>query len=136
MDNYTMTFKYDGDLDLPNDPDGIAKNVPALVLAKMESHEFELIDFNLTQNYSDDKAKDYIKDPYMHRSVLEIKLDLSMEDLTSREAIFDRCLEALREDRLCLTSAFENEDKQKGMLQSLINFSAKSNARVTAKKAS
>lgn len=133
MDNYTMTFKYDGDFDLPNDPDSLHRDVPTMVKEKMESHDFELIDFNLTQNYNDNNAKGYIKDPYLHRCVLEIKIDLSMDDLTSREIIYERCVEALRDDRLCLNRAFENEDPEKGVLQSLINFGLKEDQNVAKK---
>ena len=117
-----MTFKYDGDFDLPNDPEIRDAKVPGLVLEKMESNEFELIDFNLSRHYDDDNAEEYIEDPFLHRSVLEIKLDLTMEDLQSREAIYSRCLEAMQNKKLRLKRAYENDNKKLGMLQSIILF--------------
>jgi hypothetical protein len=123
MDNYTMTFKYDGDFDLPNDPEIRDAKVPGMVLEKMEGNEFELIDFNLSRHYDDDNAEEYIEDPFLHRSVLEIKLDLTMEDLQSREAIYSRCLEAMQSNKLRLKRAYENDNKKMGMLQSIILFS-------------
>jgi hypothetical protein len=123
MDNYTMTFKYDGDFDLPNDPEIRDAKVPGMVLEKMKGNEFELIDFNLSRHYDDDNAEEYIENPFLHRSVLEIKLDLTMEDLQSREAIYSRCLEAMQSNKLRLKRAYENDNKKMGMLQSIILFS-------------
>ncbi len=67
MHNYTMTFKYDGEFDLPNDEESREKEVSGMVLEKLEKHEFELVDFNLTQNYDREHAKVYIDDPFLQR---------------------------------------------------------------------
>lgn len=125
MDNYTLIFVLDGDFDLPNDPVVRDSKVPHMVLNKMESREFELVDFNLTRHYDDDFVEEYIDDPYMHRSVVEVKIPLTMDDLQSRDAIYERALEALKQDQLALCRAFENENKKLGMLQSIICFEAK-----------
>lgn len=126
MDTYTMTFKYDGEFDLPNDPKVRDRKVPVMVLEKMEKNEFELVDFNLSQNYDSNFAKRYINDLQLHRAVLEIRLDLSMRALKSREAIYACCLKALQQGRLCLQRAYENEDKKLGILQSIIVLDMKS----------
>lgn len=130
MHNYTMTFKYDGEFDLPDEPEVRDRELPAMVLEKLEKHQFELVDFNLTENYDREHAKVYISDPYIHRSVLEIRLDLSMTDLKSRKSIYTRCLDALQDDELNLERAFENDDKEKGMLQSIIVFEMRNNHNV------
>jgi len=125
MDKYTLIFVFDGDFDLPNDPEVRDRKVPGMVLDKFQSHDFELVDFNLTKHSPDDYVEEYIDDPFLHRSVVEIKLKLSMDDLQSREAIFGRSLKALEENELTLCSAFENDNKKMGMLQSIICFEEK-----------
>jgi hypothetical protein len=125
MHNYTMTFKFDGEFDIPDEPDSRDSELPGMVLEKLEAHQFELVDFNLTENYDREHAKVYIKNPFIHRSVLEIRLDLSMNDLKSRGAIYSRCLNAMQDNELDLERAFENDDKEKGMLQSIIIFGMK-----------
>lgn len=132
MHNYTMTFKYDGEFDLPDEPDTRDKELPAMVLEKLESRQFELVDFNLTENYDREHAEVYIKDPFIHRAVLEIRLDLSMADLKSRGAIYIRCTTAMQHDELHLERAFENDNKEKGMLQSIIVFEMKDSHNVEA----
>jgi hypothetical protein len=132
MHNYTMTFKYDGEFDLPDEPDARGRELPGMVLEKLENHQFELVDFNLTENYDREHAEVYIKDPFIHRSILEIRLNLSMADLKSRGAIYVRCLTAMQHDELHLERAFENDNKEKGMLQSIIVFEMKNNQKVEA----
>lgn len=125
MDNYTLIFVFDGDFDLPNDPVIRDKKVPDMVLDKLESHEFELVDFNLTKHYDDDYVEEYIDDPYMHRSVVEVKMPLEMSEIQSREEIYERAVKALKQDELTLCRAFENDNKKLGMLQSIICFEEK-----------
>lgn len=132
MHNYTMTFKYDGEFDLPDEPGVRDSELPGMVLEKLENHQFELIDFNLSENYDRENVKAYINDPLIHRSVLEIRLDLSMADLKSRGAIYSRCLNAMQDDELLLEHAFENDDKEKGMLQSIIVFEMKDREKMQA----
>lgn len=125
MHNYTMTFKYDGEFDLPDDEEAREKEVPGMVIGKLEKNEFELVDFNLTENYDGEHSKLYIDDPLLHRAVLEIRLDLSIKDMKSREAIYAKCLKALQDEVVCLAHTYENDDKEKGMLQSIIVFEMK-----------
>ena len=128
MYTYTMTFTYDGDFDLPNDPFLRERMVPGMVLEKLERRDFELVDFNLSQNYDSTSAERYIANPGINRSVLEIRLDLSPADLKSREAIYSRCLKAMKQGRLKLESAHENENEELGLLQSIIVFDMKKRA--------
>ena len=127
-----MTFKYDGKFDLPDDAERHDRKVLRMVLEKLERHEFELIDFNLSENYDKDHAEVYINNPYLHRSVLEIRLDLSMNDLKSRSAIYSRCLLAMQQNELSLERAYENDNKKLGMLQSIIVFGMKAPRSVSA----
>lgn len=124
MYNYTVTFKYDGEFDLPDDPEKRDTKVPRMILQKLEAHEFELIDFNLTENYHDDYAENYISDPYLHRCILEIKTGLTRKDLQSRDAIYERCLREMQHGDLKLCKAYENENTQLGLTQSIICFEA------------
>jgi hypothetical protein len=125
MDNYTLIFVFDGDFDLPDEPEVRDRKVPDMVLDKFEKQEFELVDFNLTKHYDDDYVEEYIDDPYLHRSVVEIKMPLSMEEMQTREAIYETALEALKKKELTLCRAFENDNKKLGMLQSIICFEEK-----------
>jgi hypothetical protein len=120
MNSYTVTFKYDGSFDLPDDPDARRTKLPGMVLEKLESNDFEMVDFNLTENYDDQYAGNYIADPDVNRSVLEIRLFLTKTDLKSRDAIYTRCLNAMRQGELSLGSAYENE--KPGLWQSIIVF--------------
>lgn len=122
MDNYTVTFVYNGDFDLPNDPKECAAKVPGLVLQKMEAREFELADFNYTENYNEEAAANYIADKCLHRSVVEMIVGLDTKALQSRENIYDLCLSQLKQGKLHLGCAFENENQKLGMLQSIIKF--------------
>lgn len=131
MHNYTVTFVYDGDFDLPDNPAERERKIPEMVIEKMEKHDFEMVDFNLTQNYEDNYAEHYIDDPYLHRSVLEIKVDLSLEDLKTREAIYEQCLLAVKQHELDLCRAYENENHKLGMLQSIICLRVKSNVKLS-----
>jgi hypothetical protein len=63
MNLYTMTFRYDGDFDLPDDPVVRDNKVPGMVLKKLANEEFELIDFNLSGNYPKGHAETYIRNP-------------------------------------------------------------------------
>jgi hypothetical protein len=125
MDNYTLIFVFDGDFDLPDELQVRDRKVPGMVLDKFEKQEFELVDFNLTKHYDDDYVEEYIDDPYLHRSVVEIKMPLNMEEMQTREAIYETALEALKKNELTLCRAFENDNKKLGMLQSIICFEEK-----------
>lgn len=122
MDNYTLVFVLDGNLDLPDDPDIRNREVPPMVLEKMEKKEFDLVDFNLTKHYGPEYVEEYLGDPYMHRSVVEIKLPLDIAGLPTREAIYEEALQKLKNNELTLCRAFENDNKRLGMLQSIICF--------------
>ncbi len=65
-------------------------------------------------------------------AVLEIRLDLAIADMKNREAIYARCLKAIQDDEVILEYAFENDDKQNGMLQSIIVFENKNDNRAQA----
>ncbi|WP_297333643.1 hypothetical protein [Flavobacterium sp.] len=122
MDNYTITFVYNGDFDLPNDKEECFAKVPGMVLDKLRNKEFELVDFNFSQNYDEAQAGHYIADPSLHRCVMEIVTALSLKHLQSREAIYNKCLEDLENGQLHLGCAYENDNPNRDMLQSIIKF--------------
>lgn len=125
MDSYTLIFVLDGDFDLPDDAEVRKRRVPGMVLEKMERQEFDLVDFNLTKHYDSDYVEEYIDGPYLHRSVVEIKMPLDMAEMKTREAIYKRATIAMKNGELILCRAFENDNKKLGMLQSIICFEMK-----------
>ncbi|WP_348679146.1 hypothetical protein [Flavobacterium coralii] len=122
MDNYTVTFVYNGDFDLPDDKDECFAKVPGMVLDKLSDKEFDLVDFNYTENYNEEQAGHYIADPSLHRCVLEIVTALNKKHLQSRDAIYDKCINDLAEGNLYLGCAYENDNPETNMLQSIIKF--------------
>lgn len=122
MYNYTITFVTNDGIAIPDGLKQSQQELPEKVLKKMESHEFDLVDFNLTKNYSQGIASHYIENCHKHRSVLEIIIELNKNDLNSREAIYNKCLKTLSEKKLYLGCAYENEVKEKNIVQSIIKF--------------
>jgi len=129
MFNYTMTFKFDGEYNLPNELTARAREVPKMVVTKMERKEFEMVDFNLSENYDNESAEHYIANASINRLILEIRLDLCPADLKSRETIYSRCLKAMKQGMLRLESAIENENEDGTGLQSIIVFDIKKRTR-------
>jgi len=125
MYNYTMTFKYDGEYTLPNELRARAREVPKMVAEKLQNREFEMVDFNLSENYDPDNAERYIANAQINRLVVEIRLDLTTADLKSRDAIYNRCLKAMKQGKLKLEAAIENENEELGLLQCIIVFDVK-----------
>ena len=125
MFNYTMTFKYDGEYSLPNELRARAREVPKMVADKLENGEFEMVDFNLSENYDPDNAERYITNAQINRLVVEIRLDLTATDLKSRDAIYSRCLKAMKAGKLKFDAAVENENEELGLLQCIIVFDVK-----------
>lgn len=100
MDNYTMTFYCRDCLVVPPDPRMRHRQVQRQVLERMLEHKLELVDFNRTDYLHTYPGYDKRGDRY--KTLVEIRLDLSRFDLRSREAIFNRCLNALQHDELHL----------------------------------
>lgn len=100
MSNYTMTFYCRDCLAVPEESRFIQKKVREQVLDKMQQHKLELVDFNLTENY-----QHYPEYPTRgrHKTLVEIKLELSRADLKSRDSIYNRCLVALQHDEVYLS---------------------------------
>ena len=96
-----------------------------MVAEKMERGEFEMVDFNLTAHYDPDNAERYIANPEINRLIVEVRLDLSVNDLKTRETIYNRCLKAMKQGKLKLEAAVENENEELGLLQSIIVFDVK-----------
>jgi hypothetical protein len=132
MYNYTMTFVYDGEFELPNELRARARETPLMVLEKMQRKEFEMVDFNLSKNYDPANAERYIADHSINRLIVEIKLDLSTTDLKTRESIYERCLKALKQGKLKLEDAIENENEELGCMQSIIVFDVKKRTSIKA----
>lgn len=123
MSNYTMTFYCRDCLAIPEDAGMRQRHVREQVLDKMQQRKLELVDFNLTENYQDYPEHSSRGN---HRTLVEIKLDLTRMDLRSRDAIFIRCLNALQQDEVFLSDFTDgNEDSRE---QSVLIFDMKSHA--------
>lgn len=121
MSNYTMTFYCRDCLAVPEEPQIRNKLVKEQVLDKLQEHKLELVDFNLTENY-----QTYPEYPTRgrHKTLVEIRLELSRADLRSRDAIYHRCLEAMRHDELYL--ADYTDGSAESPKQNLLVFDMKS----------
>lgn len=114
MDNYTMTFYCRDCLVISPDPRMRQRQVQRQVLERMEDHKLELVDFNLTENYH--TYPGYASRAGNHKTLVEIRLDLSRYDLKSRESIYDRCLNALQHGELYLSDIDENQGQPPAIL--------------------
>lgn len=122
MSNYTMTFYCRDCLAVPEEPRFRQRHVQEQVLEKLEAHKLDLVDFNLTENYHT-----YPEYPTRgkHKTLVEIRLDLNRMDLRSRDAIYHRCLEAMRSDELYLSDYSETESESKNTPENLFVFDMK-----------
>lgn len=109
MDNYTMTFYCHDCLSIPPDPRMRQKDLEQQVLQLMQEHRLELVDFNLTQNYH--TYPGYERRAADHKTLVEMRLYLTRFDLRSRDAIYNRCLNALQNGELSL-SGLEEKDTE------------------------
>ena len=100
MDTYTVTF-YCKDCIAVSPKKEAKQEVCWQVLDKMVQHELELVDFNLTENY--ETYPDSYKKKGTLRTVVEIRLDLDLHDLQSRDSIYNKCLYAMQNDQLYLS---------------------------------
>lgn len=128
MDNYTMTFYCRDCLVVPPDPRMRVREVQTQVLNKMTQHKLELVDFNLTQNYQ--ISPGYHDRGAGYKTMVEIRLDLNRADLRSREAIYNRCLNALLHGDLYLTD-FIDETPSGGKPYHIFVFDKKSQAQAS-----
>ncbi|KOS06445.1 hypothetical protein AM493_10665 [Flavobacterium akiainvivens] len=101
MDNYTVTFYCRDCINVPQEENVRQDKVCGEVLDKLLQHKLELVDFNLTENY--DTYPDSHKKSSTLRTIIEIKLDLTRADLASREAIYNKCLYAMLQNKLYLS---------------------------------
>ncbi|MFL9845828.1 hypothetical protein [Flavobacterium rhizosphaerae] len=124
--DYTMTFYCKDCLSLPEDKRLRQNQVQQQVLEKMNNRQLELVDFNRTENYSnsvgyDERAND-------NKTLIEIKLQLDKRDLKSRDAIFNKCFVAMRQNELQLRDYSGFEDKDNSGVQNIFVFERKKHA--------
>jgi hypothetical protein len=124
MDNYTVTFYCRECINIPQEENVRQDKVCGEVLDKLLQHKLELVDFNLTENY--EMYPDSYKKSGTLRSIIEIKLDLSRNDLSSREAIYNKCLYAMQQNQLYLSK--DTEAGLNGSQRQLLVFDMKHQA--------
>lgn len=102
MYTYTMTFVSEQPIGLPKEIISCHEDVKSAVAQKLALHEFELADFNWTGAYSFDNSLSYLQEPYRLNCVVEFRVRLDSTILSNREAIYQRCLEALTHHEVIL----------------------------------
>ena len=127
MSNYTMTFYCRDCLAVSQENRLRQKQACKQVLEKMRQHELELVDFNLTENYS--MYPEYLTRGRL-KTLVEIKLDLDRGDLSTRDSIYNRCLNALQRDELYL-SDYTDAGNEDAVPQSILIFDMKSQAQAS-----
>jgi len=127
MSNYTMTFYCRDCLAVPEETQLRQRMVQEQVLHKLQDHKLELVDFNLTENY-----QSYPEYPTRgkHKTLVEIRLELTRMDLRSRDSIYHRCLDAMRRDELYLSDY--TDGNAESPTQNMFVFDMKSDRQASA----
>lgn len=112
MDTYTMTFVDQEMLGLPPDATHHKSEVRDIVAEKFREREFMLADFNWDGYYDPQHSWAYLYDPYHYKAVVEIRLALDINALSSREAIYEKCLAALKMGELVVATTEIMENHQ------------------------
>jgi hypothetical protein len=128
MYTYTMTFVYEGELGLPKKILKHKNELSFFVLNKLSNHELILADFNWAGNYDKENTLSYLGDPYRCGAVIEMRLQLDITIIQSREAIYDRCINALKQHELCVQHSQQLINPDLNKPQNIISFDMKSNA--------
>lgn len=126
MSNYTMTFYCRDCLAIPEDVRMRQKHLREEVVDKMQTHKLELVDFNLTENYQ--HYPEYATRG-RHKTLVEIKLDLSRADMKTRESIYNRCFIALQQHEVELSEWTQHEEGK--IPQSILVFDMKQQAQAS-----
>ena len=117
-----MTFVNEKELGLSSCSANQNNQIKKVVLEKLSQHELILADFNWVGYYDPCNLKAYLDEPYRCNAVIEIRLDLNINIISSRDAIYDRCLAALRQDEIFVKRAEEFLNTKLKKHQSLITF--------------
>lgn len=128
MYTYTMTFVYEGELGLPKTSLKHKKDISDIVLKKMTDHELILADFNWSGNYNMENTLSYLDEPYRCGAVVEMRLQLDMKIIQSRDAIYERCITALQQKELFLHHSEEVVEPTANRHQNIISFDMKNKA--------
>jgi len=129
MYTYTMTFVSCDNIGLPADDDVFSGNIiSGIVTEKLNKHELELADFNWSGAYSFDNSLSYLMSPYKFNFVVEVRVKLDVTTIQNRQAIYDRCLEALKKDEVLLKRVECLRDDDSHKEQCVLCFDIKSAA--------
>ena len=108
-----MTFVSEQPIGLPKEVISRHDIVKSTVAQKLAHHELVLADFNWTGDYSFDNCLSYLQEPYRLNCVIELRVRLNDSILKDKEAIYQRCLEALTQQEVILKhSHYINESAQ------------------------
>ena len=94
MYTYTMTFVSGDVIKIPN-LSSCDNLIFRRVTDKLIRQEMSLADFNWSGAYHFHNSFSYLIEPYYFNSVVEVRVKLDMVIIQNRQAIYERCLEAL-----------------------------------------
>lgn len=121
-----MTFYCRDCLAIPEDAAAREQRLRDEVAEKMKARQLELVDFNLTEHYQ--HYPEYATRG-KHKTLVEIKLELSRAEMKTRESIFNRCFTALQQDEVELSEWTQHEDGK--VPQSILVFDMKRQAQAS-----
>jgi len=128
MYTYTMTFVYEGELGLPKKSLKHKEDISCIILKKLSNHELILADFNWSGNYNMENTLSYLNEPYHCGAVIEMRLNLDINIIQSRDAIYERCVVALKQEELFLNKSQELVDRRLNKHKNILSFEMKNQA--------
>jgi hypothetical protein len=112
---------------LPSKAESYDMIIPRIVIEKLSKHELELADFNWSGAYSYDNSLSYLNEPYKFKMVVEVRVKLDIAILQSRQAIYERCFQAVKLNEVLL-KRFECFDSKLTKTKYVLSFDMNSAA--------
>ena len=128
MYTYTMTFVSGEEIALPESTVFQEKVICDMITEKLARHEMVLADFNWSGAYSFNNSLSYLKSPYCVKCVVEVRITLDSTTILSREAIYNRCLQALKQQEVLLKRSHYIKNKKSVTEQCVLSFDMKTAA--------
>jgi len=121
MENYIVTLKYPGKIELPENPEQAFSDAQNIILAFF--NQFTIITVSELQVSERTTPADYSADLYEQCTVLEVKIRLTEQELLDEAAIFKRIFQDLTNGKFIVERIDEHSEGD--IVQSLLTFSEK-----------
>ena len=118
---YTMTF-VSAEFVAGNSGLVTGSDVLRLVAENISQRKLELADYNWTKEYSYDNSISYLQEPYNINFVVEVRVNLNIQIILNREAIYKRCFEALNQQEVFLAKSHCIKDVNHGKAKYILCF--------------